>query len=210
MRLFYQSLRPSQHGTSQDRDGGDSRSVHHLECFIPLGSNFRPNKRACEIPSKTLAKKIAGYVIQLKWIQRGPVGVIPIKLQEEESQEGQLGSFLAVFLPMILYSMCESPSELFTDYLQAQKWPVILGYLFISSGNISSNILGNFRSYLEDEGCEPRQIIFTTNIFSYNVLHILWWVISQLVFCFFVLSSFLLRHPFPCRQQKQVLQSLVF
>lgn len=45
-------------------------------------------------------------------------------------------------------------------------------------------------------------------------------VIMSYVFCdellvhqrfgFFVLSSFLLRHPFPCRRQKQVLRSLVF
>ncbi|TWW75784.1 40S ribosomal protein S17 [Takifugu flavidus] len=121
MCLFYQSLRPGQHGTSQDWDGRGSRLVHHLECFIPLGSNSRSNERACEIPTRKLAKKIAGYVTQLKRIQRGPVRVIPIKLQEEESEEGQLRSFVAVFLPMILYSMCDSPSELFTDYLQAQK-----------------------------------------------------------------------------------------
>lgn len=113
MCLFYQSLHPGQQGTSHDQEGEHSRSVHHLECYIRLGSNFRSNERACEIPSKTLPKKIAGYVTQLKRIQRGPVGVFSIKLQEEESEEGQLcWVFFLVFLLMILYSMCESPSEL--------------------------------------------------------------------------------------------------
>nr|XP_035144723.1 40S ribosomal protein S17-like [Callithrix jacchus] len=56
--------------------------------YMHLGNDFHTNKRVCEeiaiIPSKKLRNKIAGYVTHLmKWIQRGAVSGISVKLQEE-------------------------------------------------------------------------------------------------------------------------------
>ncbi|XP_064220677.1 small ribosomal subunit protein eS17-like [Aotus nancymaae] len=59
--------------------------------YTHLGNDFHTKKRMCEeiaiIPSKKLCNMIAGYVTHLmKWIQRGAVREISVKLQEEERE----------------------------------------------------------------------------------------------------------------------------
>ncbi|XP_034790886.1 small ribosomal subunit protein eS17-like [Pan paniscus] len=59
--------------------------------YMCLGNNFHTNKCVCEetaiIPSKQLRNNIAGCVKHLmKWMQRGPLRGISIKLQEKERE----------------------------------------------------------------------------------------------------------------------------
>ncbi|XP_054300924.1 small ribosomal subunit protein eS17-like [Pongo pygmaeus] len=59
--------------------------------YMCLGNNFHTNKCVCEetaiIPSKKLCNNIAGCVKHLmKWMRRGPVRGISIKLQEKERE----------------------------------------------------------------------------------------------------------------------------
>ncbi|XP_037590558.1 40S ribosomal protein S17-like [Cebus imitator] len=60
--------------------------------YMHLGNDFHMNKRVCEeiaiIPNKKFRNKIAGYVTHLmKWIQRGAVRGIFVKLQEERERK---------------------------------------------------------------------------------------------------------------------------
>ncbi|XP_057566191.1 40S ribosomal protein S17-like [Hippopotamus amphibius kiboko] len=57
--------------------------------YTCLGNDFHTNKCVCDetaiIPSKKLRSKIAGCVTHLtKWMRRGPMRGISIKLQEEK------------------------------------------------------------------------------------------------------------------------------